>query len=238
MTEGPAKPPFDKDSLPAKDIDFAALARDLAPLSYEKRLELLHFLMRPHYLEEIATHLHMARQAAQKHIDQLLEIGVIRKQPGRRESGPVVEYVIMPQRVFALSEEFAKLGVLKPLESEEALLRTQVVTKAPKAGGALAGPALLMVHGMKTGSVYRLSPGTGPWTMGRDADRTICVDYDPFVSNRHAELQLRNGQYVLLDTFSTNGTFLNWMKLDRGAEMLLTPGDVIGVGKSLLVFRA
>jgi DNA-binding MarR family transcriptional regulator len=236
MSEG-SGPVIAHDSIPAKEVDFAALARDLRPLSYEKRLELLHFLMRPHYLEEIASHLHMARQAAQKHIDQLLEIGVIKKQPGRRETGPVVEYVVVPQRLFALSEEFSKLGVLKPLAMEEALSRTQVVTKNPRALAAPAGPALVMVHGMKTGNAFRLAPGTGPWTIGRDADRTIHIDYDPYVSNRHAEVALRNGQFVLVDTFSTNGTFLNWERLPRGGEVALNPGDVVGVGKSLLVFR-
>jgi DNA-binding transcriptional ArsR family regulator len=225
------------DSLPAKEVDFAALARDLAPLSYEKRLELLHFLIRPHYLEEIASHLKMARQAAQKHIDQLLEVGVIKKQPGRRDSGPVVEYVVVPQRLFALGEEFAKLGVLKPLAADEALSRTQVVTRSPAVGHAQPGPALVAVHGMKAGTVFRLAPGTGPWTVGRDADRTVCLDYDPFVSNRHAEVALRNAQFVLVDTFSTNGTFLNWERLPRGGEAALQPGDVVGVGKSLLVFR-
>jgi DNA-binding transcriptional ArsR family regulator len=226
------------DSLPAKDIDFEALARDLEPLGNAKRLELLHFLMRPHYLEEVASHLKMARQAAQKHVDQLLELGVIRKQPGRRESGPVVEYVLVPQRLFTLGEEFQKLGVMKPITAEEVLMRTQVVTKAPKAAPAAEGPALVAVHGMKVGQVWRLAPGTGPWTIGRDADRTICLDYDPFVSNRHAEVALRGGRLALVDAFSTNGTLLNWQRLERGGEAPLRPGDVVGVGKSLLVFRA
>lgn len=237
---GVAEDPLERlkaDSLPAKDVDFAALARDLHPLGNEKRLELLHFLTRPHYLEEVASHLKMARQAAQKHIDQLLELGVIKKQQGRRESGPVVEYVLVPQRLFALSEEFSKLGVLKPLASEEAVMRTQVATRAPRVGAFATGPALVMVHGMKAGTVYRLAPGTEPWTIGRDADRTVCIDYDPFVSNRHAEVAPKGGQHVLVDTFSTNGTFLNWDRLPRGGEVALQPGDVVGVGKSLLVYR-
>lgn len=225
------------DSLPAKDIDFVALARDLRPLSNEKRLELLHFLTRPHYLEEIASHLKMARQAAQKHIDQLLEIGVIKKQPGQRPSGPVMEYVVVPQRLFAMSEEFNKLGVLRPLAAEAALSRTQVVTRTPRPVQASMGPSLVSVHGMKVGTAYRLGGTPGPWTIGRDADRAISLDYDPFVSNRHAEVQLKGDAYHLVDTFSTNGTYLNFERLPRGGEAPLQPGDVVGVGKSLLVFR-
>lgn len=225
------------ESLPAKALDFEGLARDLEPLGNPKRLELLHYLMRAHYLEEVASHLGMARQAAQKHVDQLLELGVIRKQAGRRESGPVVEYVLVPQRLFALSEEFGKLGVMKPLAAEEAIMRTQLATQAPHAPARGSGPALVMVHGMKTGTVYRLAQGTEPWTIGRDGDRTVSLDYDPFVSNRHAEVTIKGGAHVLVDAFSTNGTFLNWERLPRGGDVALTPGDVIQAGKSLLVYR-
>jgi pSer/pThr/pTyr-binding forkhead associated (FHA) protein len=94
-----------------------------------------------------------------------------------------------------------------------------------------------MVHGNKAGVSFRLGSKEGPSTIGRDGDRTVCVDYDPFVSNRHAEIHLRQGQWALVDTFSTNGTFLNWERLPRGGEVPLRPGDVVGVGKSLFVFR-
>lgn len=230
--------PLKVDSLPQLGIDFAQLAKDLDPLGNEKRLELLHFLTRPHYLEEIASHLKMARQAAQKHIDQLLEVGVIKKQPGRRDSGPVVEYVVVPQRLFSIGEEFSKLGVLKPESEQPELYRTQVTNRDPRATQGVMGPGLWIVHGMKSGRAMRLFPGSGPWTIGRDADRTLCLDYDPFVSNRHAEVQLKSNEYSVVDAFSTNGTFVNWERLGRGASKALKPGDVVGVGKSVLVFRA
>ena len=224
------------EETPATDLDFAALARDLAPLGNEKRLELLHFLTRPHYLEEIASHLGMARQAAQKHVDQLLECGVVRRQAGRRASGPVTEYVVAPQRLFALGEEFARLGVLKP-RAEASLERTEVGGAAP-ARGVPEGPALVLVHGMDAGRFFPLAGGPGPWTLGREAARDVPLEYDPFASNRHAEIHLERGRHLLVDAFSTNGTFLNWEPLPRGGRAPLRPGDVVGVGRSLLVFRA
>jgi len=224
------------DSLPVSDIDFAGLASALKALSNEKRLELLHFLTRPHYIEEIASHLKMARQAAQKHVSQLLDAGVIKKQPGQRDRGPVTEYVLAPQRLFDLNERFGKLGVLKPVEEDEDLSRTILSDTMVAPAQEARGPSLALVHGRGIGTRYHLE-GDGPWTIGRDDDRFIAVDYDPFASNRHAEITLQDGAHFLVDTYSTNGTFLNWTQVPRGGRIPLRPGDVVGVGKSLLVFR-
>lgn len=221
---------------PRSGIDFEALAGDLKPLGNPTRLDLLHFLVRPHYLEEIATHLSMARQAAEKHVEQLVEIGVVRPQPGRREHGPVTEYVLVPQRLFAIGEEFSKLGVLRAERPGDDLERT-ILT--PEAAPSRPGPGtahLAMVHGMRIGAVTPLS-GKPSWTIGRDKDRDVVLDYDPFASNRHAEIVREANAWHLVDTFSTNGTFLNWERVPRGGRVALAAGDVVGVGKTLLVFK-
>lgn len=231
MTDAPAPAPPH-----AVDVDLSALADALKALAYDKRLEALQFLTRPHYIEEIAEHLGIARQAAQKHVDLLVETGVLKKQIGHRASGPVTEFVIVAPRLFALSERFSRLGQLKA-EDGLGLVRTQVATRAAAPGRGERGPSLVLVHGMHPGSAFPLGPGAGPFTIGRDEDRHVRLDYDPFVSNRHAEVAHRGGRHVLVDTFSTNGTFLNWARLERGGEVALEPGDVVGVGKSLLVFQ-
>jgi len=221
---------------PRSGIDFEALARDLKPLGNPTRLDLLHFLVRPHYLEEVASHLSMARQAAEKHVEQLVEIGVVRPQSGRREHGPVTEYVLVPQRLFAIGEEFGKLGVLRPERPGDDLERT-IVT--PVAAPARPGPGtayLAMVHGMRIGAILPLT-GKDAWTIGRDKDRDVVLDYDPFASNRHAEIVREGSTWSLVDTFSTNGTYLNWERLPRGGRSALSAGDVVGVGKTLLVFK-
>lgn len=225
------------DSLPQTRIDFEALARDLKPLGNPTRLELLHFLMKPHYLEEIASHLKMARQAAEKHIEQLVEVGVLKPQPGRRDSGPVTEYVLVPQRLFAISEEFNKLGVLRPERKAEDLERTMISTAHAAARADPEVARLAVVHGMRIGAVISLT-GKEAWTIGRDKDRDIVLDYDPYVSNRHAEVLREGAGHFLVDTFSTNGTFLNWERVARGGRLPLSSGDVVGVGKTLLVFKA
>jgi two-component system response regulator HydG len=54
---------------------------------------------------------------------------------------------------------------------------------------------------------------------------------DPMVSRRHAALDLLEGQLRLLDLESTNGTFVNGVRV---MDALLRGGEVIGIGGSAL----
>jgi transcriptional regulator with PAS, ATPase and Fis domain len=58
---------------------------------------------------------------------------------------------------------------------------------------------------------------------------------DPVVSTRHARLERQLDNYFLEDAGSRNGTRVNGQKVER---RLLEDGDVIEVGRTLLVFRA
>jgi S1-C subfamily serine protease len=52
------------------------------------------------------------------------------------------------------------------------------------------------------------------------------------VSAHHAELRYADGRYVIADTQSKNGTFVNGHRLAAGAAHPLAEGDVIGLGAS------
>ena len=56
---------------------------------------------------------------------------------------------------------------------------------------------------------------------------------DPNVSRRHFELQLRGGDWYLVDLESTNGVIVNGRRVTSSR---LTPGDEIVVGTSSLRF--
>lgn len=219
----------------ASEVDVESLAEALEPLASETRLRLLAYLTEPHYLEEIASFLEMSREGARKHVNRLLDIGAVQKKQGERETGPVVEYIVVPQVLFALSEDFAKLGALQPDDAH--LTRTQVTGEVGE-GEHPRGPALVLVHGLHRGRVHRLAAPGDPWRIGRGSELEVPLEYDPFVSQHHAEVSLEDGEHVLADAYSTNGTYLNWEQLDRGGQRVLQPGDVIGIGKSLLVYRA
>ena len=216
------------------------LAAYLKVLGNPKRLRLLQFLVKPHYIEEIASELKMARQTAQEHVQMLLDIGVIQRVRGRRETGPVTEYVVVPQRLFAIHEEFGTLGVLQPeLEEEQVTMRHLTQPLAPGAAAPKEQdlPRLTIVHGMRIGQTTPLV-GNGPWLVGRDPAATVCLDYDPFVSTRHAEIRRASGGgFEVADLYSSNGTFLDWKRVARGTAQKLDNGGALRIGKSILLFR-
>ena len=75
-------------------------------------------------------------------------------------------------------------------------------------------------------------PLTGDVTLGREPGCTIVVDDDAYVSQLHLRVFDHDGQPMVEDLGSTNGTFHNGSKL-VGAK-LLHPGDRIQVGTTLI----
>lgn len=213
-----------------------ALAHDLRALAEPPRLHLLASLATPRTPDEAAFILGSTAEEAKTHLEALATAGLVRRTPGRRGPAPVTEYALTAQRIFAVGEEVTRLAQSQP---DEDLSQTRAVMKASRGTGALLklGPALVVVHGLKAGAVHTLT-GAGPWTLGRDAACNIPLDYDPFASSHHAEVRGAPGKHVLVDGRSRNGTFVNFERIPAGGEVALASGDVIGLGKTLLVYRA
>lgn len=222
--------------LPPGNLD--SLASYLKALGSAKRLRLLQFLVIPHHLGEIARELKMARQTAQEHLDQLLGLGVVERVRGRGDHGPVTNFVVVPQRLFSIHEEFGKLGVLAPDLDEKDQPRPP--TRAMETGVSVRKPQdlprLTIVHGMRIGQSSLLS-GDGPWLIGREVDAPVCLDYDPFISWRHAEVRRAPGGFEVADLYSSNGTYVDWERVPRGGTKTVSNGTVLRVGRSLLLFR-
>lgn len=72
-------------------------------------------------------------------------------------------------------------------------------------------------------------------SIGRQPGVHLLVDQGS-VSRRHAEISYANGQYVLLDLGSTNGTFVNDVHIEPRSTYILKPNDLIRFGK-LVSFR-
>ena len=70
-------------------------------------------------------------------------------------------------------------------------------------------------------------------TIGRDFSNTITIN-DPFVSCRHVRIEKqKRGGYLLRDTHSLNGTFLNGVAVN---EAYLANSDKLMIGESLFIF--
>lgn len=75
-------------------------------------------------------------------------------------------------------------------------------------------------------------PSDEPLTLGRDASNAVVLE-STFVSKRHATVGFENGQYIVRDLRSANGTRVN------GAPASVTPlvpGDVLEVGDRAMTF--
>jgi predicted component of type VI protein secretion system len=75
---------------------------------------------------------------------------------------------------------------------------------------------------------------SGVVTIGRLPDNLLHLD-NPGVSGHHARVYWENERYLVEDINSTNGTYVNDQPV-RKAE--LRDGDVIGIGKHSIEFRA
>jgi FHA domain-containing protein len=67
-------------------------------------------------------------------------------------------------------------------------------------------------------------------TIGRGSQNTIPLDDDEFASASHARIEPRQDGVWVEDAGSTNGTFLNGIKLSRPRK--LTAGDLVRVGET------
>lgn len=184
----------------------------------------------------------ITRQGVQNHLDRLVEAGLVRAgttdRKGRRAMN---EFVLDHARVFAVVEELRKLsefGPNVPLDPFATIHLPDSPTSAWE-----DGPKLVLVHGVREGTAYPLraalvKPPRG-WIVGRAAGAHVPLEYDPYVSAENAEiLRSPDGSFGLLDLRTArNGTFLNWRRLPAGGVAPLRSGDVIGVGRSLLLFR-
>jgi len=79
---------------------------------------------------------------------------------------------------------------------------------------------------------HRFSLRSGRQTIGRAGSNDFVVD-DPSVSSGHAWIINQHGHYVIMNTLSTNGTFVNDKSIH---EAILKHGDHIRLGQAEFVF--
>jgi serine phosphatase RsbU (regulator of sigma subunit) len=72
-------------------------------------------------------------------------------------------------------------------------------------------------------------------SIGRASDCTIPIK-DRYLSRKHAEIVAGNGNWILKDCGSANGTYLNGNRVERDSP--LHPGDRIRLGDTELVFES
>jgi pSer/pThr/pTyr-binding forkhead associated (FHA) protein len=72
--------------------------------------------------------------------------------------------------------------------------------------------------------------------VGRATDNDLSVEGDEYASTHHARFEPRRDGVYVEDIGSTNGTFVNGIRLTR--ERRLAPGDVVRIGETDLRFES
>ena len=107
---------------------------------------------------------------------------------------------------------------------------------AREVGPASSAPASVrepVLEGVSTGlEDLRFSLRSGRKTIGRGADNDIIID-EPSVSAQHGWIIVQPGHCVIMNTLSTNGTFVNDKRVH---EATLSHGDHIRLGQAELRF--
>jgi FHA domain-containing protein len=127
-------------------------------------------------------------------------------------------------------------GVIRGTTVEDGEIR-RPASDVPQPTGAFHGNPRLLVSGPEAGPdggtqrTYEISTPLIILGRGTDCDLRLV---DPGVSRHHAEIRVEDGEVVLVDLGSTNGTFVNGQPVRR---VTLTDGTRVTLGRTTLVFR-
>jgi hypothetical protein len=86
---------------------------------------------------------------------------------------------------------------------------------------------------LRTGEEHTID--SSPLLVGRDGENDVPLVRDEFSSGRHARFEPRRDGVYVEDIGSTNGTFVNGVRL--GAPKKLSSGDVVRIGETDLRFE-
>jgi hypothetical protein len=127
-------------------------------------------------------------------------------------------------------------GVIRGTTVEDGEIR-RPASDVPQPSGAFHGNPRLLVSGPEAGPdggtqrTYEISTPLIILGRGTDCDLRLV---DPGVSRHHAEIRVEDGEVVLVDLGSTNGTFVNGQPVRR---VTLTDGTRVTLGRTTLIFR-
>lgn len=124
------------------------------------------------------------------------------------------------------------------LPQESFIMRPAVAGNLLGGGGGGRGVEsgrLVVVHSevLEAGEEYTLD--SSALTIGRGGQNVVSIEGDEFASARHVRIEPRRDGVWVSDLGSTNGTFVNGVRIDRPRK--LAQGDVVRAGETELRFE-
>jgi hypothetical protein len=111
-----------------------------------------------------------------------------------------------------------------------------IAPSGPVPGGgvqAVAQPRLIGMAGVYAGAIFVLQ--SGATAIGREPANPIALPDDNTVSRRHATLRSDGGTFVLADEGSSNGVFVNGVRV--AGTSVLSAGDEVQIGNTRFRFE-
>lgn len=129
-------------------------------------------------------------------------------------------------------------AVVRDVQSPAPPTRPARTRRAPAAGSPQRRerrppPGQLVVH-MPGGRPQVIDLDSSPIVFGRAGDVTVTLS-DPYTSDRHAKIHREGRDWLVTDLQSTNGTFVNQVKVTGPTP--IAAGDQLGIGRTVVEVR-
>jgi len=111
---------------------------------------------------------------------------------------------------------------------------TEITSFRRGTGEMPLGPRLVVLSSpiYPPGTLVRLD---GDVAFGRAAENDVVLEGDPYASSRHSAVLVRDGERIVRDLGSTNGTFVGGAPL--AGEHVLRTGDELRIGETELRYE-
>ena len=127
--------------------------------------------------------------------------------------------------------QIAQQAAAAPAKLQKMKTMAMVIDGAGAAGGMQLLGWLIPIQGPQKGELFTLQPNN---IIGTDQTCNVVLQ-DKFMSSKHAEIKAEHGMWILRDSGSTNGTYVNNRRVDRHE---LVDNDFIKFGTNMLKFKA
>lgn len=94
-----------------------------------------------------------------------------------------------------------------------------------------------MLYGIGKGNKYHIDLAHLPVTVGKLTDVVDIIIDEQSISRRHVKFFGENGNIIMVDLNSTNGTFKNDVRLEPNESKILEKGDEIRLGRLKFIYR-
>jgi len=129
--------------------------------------------------------------------------------------------------------QIAQQAAMAPAKLQKLKTQAFVLDSSGGPGSVQLLGWLVPLQGAHRGELFTLQPKN---VIGNGNDQTVTlVLNDKFMSSKHAEIVAENGLWILRDTGSTNGTYVNNRRVDRHE---LVDNDFIKFGSAMLKFKS